>query len=60
MTRRSKARPDADRRNSPYHLITSECIAKVGRFAVIPRRRKGVGVVLSLMRAATREIVSPG
>jgi hypothetical protein len=32
----------------------------VGRFAVIPERRNGVGVVLSLMRAATREIVSRG
>jgi hypothetical protein len=43
-----------------YDLIKSECIAEVGRFAVIPERRKGVGVVLSLMRAATREIVSRG
>jgi hypothetical protein len=45
---------------SAYDLIKSECIAEVGRFAVIPERRKGVGVVLSLMRAATREIVSRG
>jgi hypothetical protein len=43
-----------------YDLIKSECIAEVGRFAVIPERRKGVGVVLSLMRAATREIVLRG
>jgi hypothetical protein len=43
-----------------YDLIKSERIAEVGRFAVIPERRKGVGVVLSLMRAATREIVSRG
>ena len=43
-----------------YHLITSERIAEVGRFAVIAERRKGVGVVLSLIRAATREIVSRG
>ena len=28
--------------------------------AVIPERRNGVGVVLSLMRAATREIVARG
>lgn len=41
-------------------FIKSERIAEVGRFAVIPERRKGVGVVLSLMRAATREIVSLG
>jgi hypothetical protein len=43
-----------------YDLVKSESIAEVGRFAVIPERRKGVGVVLSLMRAATREIVSRG
>jgi hypothetical protein len=43
-----------------YDFIKSECIAEVGRFAVIQERRKGVGVVLSLMRAATREIVSRG
>ena len=43
-----------------YDFIKSERIAEVGRFAVIPERRKGVGVVLSLMRAATREIVSRG
>jgi hypothetical protein len=43
-----------------YDLIKSERIAEVGRFAVIAERRKGVGVVLSLMRAATREIVSRG
>jgi hypothetical protein len=43
-----------------YDFIKSERVAEVGRFAVIPERRKGVGVVLSLMRAATREIVSRG
>jgi len=43
-----------------YEFIKSQRIAEVGRFAVIPERRKGVGVVLSLMRAATREIVSRG
>ena len=41
-------------------FIRSQRIAEVGRFAVIPERRSGVGVVLSLMRAATREIVSRG
>jgi len=41
-------------------FIRSERIAEVGRFAVVPERRKGVGVVLSLMRAATREIVFRG
>jgi hypothetical protein len=43
-----------------YEFIKSERLAEVGRFAVIPERRKGVGVVLSLMRAATREIISRG
>ncbi|HKD26151.1 MAG TPA: hypothetical protein VKC66_09630 [Xanthobacteraceae bacterium] len=43
-----------------YEFIKSQRIAEVGRFAVIPERRKGVGVVLSLMRAATREIVFRG
>jgi hypothetical protein len=43
-----------------YDLIKSERIAEVGRFAVIPERRQGIGVVLSLMRAATREIVFRG
>ncbi|MBO0753862.1 MAG: hypothetical protein J2P53_17215 [Bradyrhizobiaceae bacterium] len=41
-------------------FIRKERIAEVGRFAVIPERRSGVGVVLSLMRAATREIVFRG
>jgi hypothetical protein len=43
-----------------YDFIKSERIAEVGRFAIIPERRKGIAVVLSLMRAATREIVSRG
>jgi hypothetical protein len=43
-----------------YDFVKSERIAEVGRFAVIPERRKGIAVVLSLMRAATREIVSRG
>jgi hypothetical protein len=43
-----------------YEFIKSERIAEVGRFGVIPERRKGIGVVLSLVRAATREIVSRG
>jgi len=43
-----------------YDFIKTEQIAEVGRFAVIPERRKGVGVVMSLMRAATREIVLRG
>ena len=49
---------DADLKVDDF--IRSERIAEVGRFAVIPERRKGVGVVLSLMRAATREIVFRG
>ncbi len=40
------------------HLISSERIAEVGRFAVLPERRTGIGVVISLMRAATRELVA--
>ena len=35
-------------------------IAEIGRFAVVPERRTGMGVVLSLMRASTREIVRRG
>lgn len=35
-------------------------IAEIGRFAVIPERRKSVAVSLSLMRGATREVVSRG
>lgn len=38
-------------------LIANERIAEIGRFAVVPERRKGVAVSLSLMRAATKEIV---
>ena len=41
-------------------LMSNECIAEIGRFAVVPERRYGVGVVLSLMRAATREVVARG
>lgn len=38
-------------------LIRDQRIAEIGRFAVVPDRRKGIGVVLSLMRMATREVV---
>jgi hypothetical protein len=41
-------------------VIASQRIAEVRRFAVIPQRRNGVAVVLSLMRMATREIVARG
>jgi hypothetical protein len=41
-------------------FISTERIAEIGRFAVVPERRNGVGVVLSLMRAATREVVARG
>jgi hypothetical protein len=34
--------------------------AEIGRFAVVPERRCGIAVALSLMRAATREVVSRG
>lgn len=39
-------------------MIENERLAEIGRFAVVPERRRGIGVVLGLMRAATREIVS--
>jgi hypothetical protein len=42
------------------NVIAAQRIAEVGRFAVIPQRRNGVAVVLSLMRVATREIVARG
>lgn len=35
-------------------------IAEIGRFAVVPERRNGMGVALSLMRVSTREIVGRG
>jgi hypothetical protein len=34
--------------------------AEIGRFAVVPERRNGIAVALSLMRAATREVVLRG
>jgi hypothetical protein len=39
-------------------FMKRERIAEIGRFAVVPERRYGIGVVLSLMRAATREVVA--
>jgi hypothetical protein len=41
-------------------FIQKERIAEIGRFAVIPERRSGIAVVLSLMRVATREVVARG
>ncbi len=41
-------------------FLATNRIAEIGRFAVVPERRQGVGVVISLMRAATREIVRLG
>ena len=41
-------------------FMAANRIAEIGRFAVVPERRKGVGVVLSLMRASTKEIVRLG
>jgi hypothetical protein len=41
-------------------LIGSRDIAEVGRFAVSPDCRKGIGVAMSLMRIATREVVLRG
>ena len=41
-------------------FLSTNRIAEIGRFAVVPERRSGVGVVLSLMRLSTREIVRLG
>jgi hypothetical protein len=41
-------------------MFANECIAEIGRFAVVPERRRGVAVVASLMHAASREIVMRG
>jgi hypothetical protein len=41
-------------------LLAHEKIAEVGRFAVVPGRRNSIAVVVSLMHAATREIVTRG
>lgn len=42
------------------HFLNTSRIAEIGRFAVVPERRNSIGIVLSLMRAATREIVARG
>lgn len=41
-------------------LIANERIAEIGRFAVIPERRRGIAVVASLMYRAAGEIVIRG
>lgn len=41
-------------------LVANERIAEIGRFAVVPGRRRGMAVVVSLMYTATREIVARG
>lgn len=41
-------------------LLESRDLAEVGRFAVVPDCRKGIGIAMSLMRVATREIVLRG
>lgn len=41
-------------------LVKKGPFAEIGRFAVVPERRNGIAVALSLMRAATREVVSRG
>lgn len=41
-------------------LMGSSDIAEIGRFAVTPDCRKDIGVAMSLMRIATREIVLRG
>lgn len=41
-------------------LIANERIAEIGRFAVVPERRRSVAVVVSLMYKATHEIVLRG
>lgn len=39
-------------------LGIGERVAEIGRFAVVPERRRSVTVVLGLMRAAIREVVT--
>lgn len=41
-------------------LLGTQDVVEVGRFAVVPDCRKGIGVAMSLMRVATREIVLRG
>jgi hypothetical protein len=41
-------------------LIGSRDVVEIGRFAVLPERRRDIGVSMSLMRVATREIVLRG
>lgn len=41
-------------------FLSRNRVAEIGRFAVVPERRNGMGVSLSLMRIATREIVGRG
>jgi hypothetical protein len=41
-------------------MVANERIAEIGRFAVVPERRRGFAVVVSLMYRATREIVQRG
>lgn len=41
-------------------MIREKRIAEVGRFAVLPSKRNAIAIVTSLMRAATRDIVSKG
>lgn len=41
-------------------FLANNRIAEIGRFAVVPERRSGMGVALSLMRVSTREIVARG
>lgn len=39
-------------------LVCRERAAEIGRFAVVPERRRSIAVVLGLMRAAIREVVA--
>lgn len=41
-------------------LIANERIAEIGRFAVVPERRRSIAVVISLMYKATHDIVLRG
>jgi hypothetical protein len=41
-------------------LIGENRIAEIGRFAVMPERRGGITVSVSLMRVSTRDVVSRG
>jgi hypothetical protein len=52
--------PSIDITKLTAQIAATARIAEIGRFAVIPERRNGVAVALSLIRIATREVVARG